>query len=79
MIEFLLYMILGMLWVLSGLFVAFLMYTVDRDTESSPSKRWIIFYKSYILSFLLVLVVVLLGPISLLIGISAMASLCRRK
>lgn len=61
------YLTLAMVWVLSGLFVAYLM---KRTDESKEGKRNWITNRGSSLSSTLVLVAI--GPISLLLGIVVM-------
>ncbi|HDH07481.1 MAG TPA: hypothetical protein ENG89_00480 [Candidatus Moranbacteria bacterium] len=62
------------IWVLSGLFVAFLMRTVDEKGPRSDGKYWI---KNLGISSIIALIA--LAPLSLLLGIGVMADYCERE
>ena len=74
-------LLLAMVWVLSGLFVAFLMRTVDESKGADcKSTYWI---KSEdnrgLRGFAITLLLICLAPLSLFLGIVVMADYCSKK
>jgi len=67
------YLLLGMIWVLSGLFVAYLMRQADE--KEREGHYWIRGRSPLYSTFLLVLV----APLSLIFGILVVADYCSKK
>jgi hypothetical protein len=68
--------LLAMVWVLSGLFVAFLMRTVDEIKGSNHEGTFWIKNRG---GFISILLLIAGAPFSLLVGIVVMSDYCNRK
>lgn len=64
--EFIIYLSMGMVWVLSGLFVAFLMAVTDD--KKSHMARYTGYWIKYKKPLPITTILILIAPISLIIG-----------